>query len=72
MISFTRGSATMTKECRTCLYYGRPGSRKHDQGYCRINPPTLVVREKQLDEYGCWPLVDATDWCGKWAPSGGK
>jgi len=49
---------------------------KHDeclQGHCRRNPPTVGhFRGENLSleyDYGQWPIVLSTDWCGAFQPN---
>ena len=56
--------------CATCTFYHTV------YGQCRLNPPTLVVKESQRTpdigksvpaQYESkWPTVDADDWCSGW------
>jgi len=43
------------------------------RGFCRINPPTVgrfCGPELKLEyDYGQWPIVQPSDWCGAFQPS---
>lgn len=57
----------MTTACKTCAYYEDHKanlSNVDDAGLCRANPP---VNQVAPDSRGYWPVVNATDWCGRFA-----
>lgn len=54
--------------CNACAYYedhaANSDSQLSDAGLCRANPP---VTQKDSDSRGLWPVVQSSDWCGKFA-----
>ena len=57
-----------TAACKTCAFYedhvANDAHTLDDAGLCRANPP---VSQTQPGSRGLWPVVNATDWCGKFA-----
>lgn len=52
--------------CKDCRYAAELIAGKIYN--CRVDPP---VRDEGLSwecGNGVWPTVEATDWCGRWAP----
>ena len=52
------------KVCGSCGFYDleKVSSKKGDSiGVCRFSPPKPSVDDKGA----LWPIVNATDWCGK-------
>jgi len=47
-----------SRHCRNCKYCEPFGN---DDGYCKINPPSLYSDRY----YGVFPAVLGNDWCGK-------
>lgn len=58
----------MSTACKACAFYeDHVANSSHelpDAGLCRANPP---VNQLDADSRGFWPVVKATDWCGKFA-----
>ena len=48
--------------CSDCRYWDDARYSTPHQGYCRVRAAQLGV-ENRLK--GCWPVTDATDWCGE-------
>ena len=53
------------KICSLCSFYDSSqddaGENDERSGYCRFNAPKIFDNKKSA----FWPLVKATDWCGK-------
>ncbi|MBR9765510.1 MAG: hypothetical protein GYB53_18820 [Rhodobacteraceae bacterium] len=58
----------MSTHCSSCAFYedhkANSASQLTDAGLCRANPP---VSQMDADSRAFWPVVQATDWCGKFA-----
>lgn len=54
--------------CNACAFYedhiANSAQDLSDAGLCRANPP---VNQTDADSRGYWPVVQRTDWCGKFA-----
>ncbi len=54
--------------CNACAFYedhvANTASQINDAGLCRANPP---VTQTDPNTRGFWPVVQKTDWCGKFA-----
>ena len=59
------------RTCETCRWWnepaGPPVSDTTREGFCRRYPPS-VSPELDEPEFRYWPLTEAWDWCGEWAP----
>lgn len=54
--------------CNACAFYedhvANTAAQAVDAGLCRANPPET---RKDADARGVWPVVQKSDWCGKFA-----
>ena len=47
----------MTRTCAFCIF-ARPSEKEPNKVECHFNPPVVGAQ---------WPLLDQTDWCGRWS-----
>ena len=61
-------------ECDTCAHYNSEGVINDDQpeedwttrGQCRRYPPLRLATTDHDDDFGYWPYVIGSEWCGEW------
>ncbi|ADO41529.1 hypothetical protein [Ketogulonicigenium vulgare] len=57
-----------TSTCNACAFYedhvANSASKLQDAGLCRANPP---ISQPTAETRGFWPVVSASDWCGKFS-----
>lgn len=55
--------------CKDCAYWDGRYVDNFSRGECRFDPPQGGAPEATLNGYKteprCWPIVRATDWCGR-------
>lgn len=54
--------------CRNCKFFD---DSNKDDSPCRVGPPQILPVVRGGRVYG-WPIVDETDWCGKWEGKDGE
>jgi len=50
--------------CAKCKFFDTEATGE-SLGLCRYNPP---IGQANGDQAGVWPKVEASDWCGHFAP----
>lgn len=59
------------KVCGTCRCWSRAENVNGEIGYCKLNPPTIIVMKDQRHERA-WlveqhlPTMHEDDWCHQW------
>lgn len=57
-----------TTACSACTFYedhaANAAKVEEDAGLCRFNPP---VTQPAPAAHGLWPVVSASDWCGRFS-----
>ena len=65
---------SIRQRCIDCIFFKK--INHHIGGECRVNPPVFTqrvsayeydecVRRYRTDFVGHWPIVEQTDWCGR-------